>query len=178
MIDFNELTLVNYCHPDCEPLKNIMWLSREEAFRKAKEMADSHPDTMAFYRFSDFDNYYSLRDRQDKYLYDLFVDQGGKPDIEHPLSFVIEGSDYLKNWFGNGIETRIPLNRIKPEHISFTIGDSGAEFGRNGFIKLLMLEDLLEILNKEEGDYTDFIKSAGKEYVEVQVWSDIYFRYS
>ena len=126
MINTSDLILVNYCFDDCEPLKNIMRLPKEEAFKKAKELADCHPETTAFYRFSDFDNYYVLRENQDKFLYDEFVKLGGKPKEKHPLSFVIEGSDYLKEWFGNGIETRIPLNKIKAEHISFTIGDSGA----------------------------------------------------
>ena len=34
-----ELTLVNYCHPDCVPMMNIMRLPEEEAYAKAYEMA-------------------------------------------------------------------------------------------------------------------------------------------
>ena len=34
----------------------------------AKELSDTHPETTAFYRFSDFDNYYSLRKTQDEYI--------------------------------------------------------------------------------------------------------------
>ena len=45
MIDINTLSLVNYCHPDCEPLKNIMRLPKEEAFAMAKAFADAHPQT-------------------------------------------------------------------------------------------------------------------------------------
>ena len=127
MIELENLMLVNYCHPDCVPLKNIMRQTKEKAFKMAKDLSDAHPETTAFYRFKDFENYYKLREAQDKYLYDSFLAIGGKPETDHPLSFVIEGSKYLKEWFGNGIETRIPIKGIDKKHISFTLGDSGAD---------------------------------------------------
>lgn len=176
MIEIEKLTLVNYCHPDCIPLMNIMRQSKEDAFKMAKVFADAHPETTAFYRFADFENYYKLRETQDKYLYKEFIAIGGKPETEHPLSFVIEGSKYLKEWFGNGIETRIPLSGIREEHISFTLGDSGAEYGRSGSVRLLGLHDMAELLAKQTGAFNDFLKVIGKQYVEVQLWSDEYVR--
>lgn len=174
MIEIEKLTLVNYCHPDCVPLKNIMRLTREEAFKMAKELSDAHPETTAFYRFSDFENYYQLRIAQDKYLYNEFIAIGGEPETEHPLSFVIEGSKYLADWFGNGIETRIPISKIETKRISFTLGDSGAEYGRNGFVKLMGLQEMADLLAEQTGDFNDFLNSIGKQYVEVQLWSDEY----
>ena len=47
-------------------------------------MAAAHPKTTAFYRFSDSDNYYKLREAQDKYLYEAFVELGGKPETVVP----------------------------------------------------------------------------------------------
>ena len=38
VVNIENLILVNYCHPDCVPLKNIMRLPKEEAF----EMANNH----------------------------------------------------------------------------------------------------------------------------------------
>ena len=102
---FEELELVNYCAPGCIPMLNIMRLSRDEAFELARRLADEHPETTAFYRFADFKNYYKLRENQDAYLHARFLELGGKPETEHPLSFVLEGSSYLKEWFGNGLET-------------------------------------------------------------------------
>lgn len=57
MKTFDELVLVNYCYPDCTPLMNIMRLSEAEAFQLAHKLAENHPDTAAFYRFADFNNY-------------------------------------------------------------------------------------------------------------------------
>lgn len=176
MIELNKMMLINYCHPDCVPLKNIMRLTKEEAFKMAKELSDAHPETTAFYRFADFENYYILRVAQDRYLYNEFISLGGDPETDHPLSFVIEGSVYLQEWFGNGIETRIPIAGIDEKHISFTLGDSGAEYGRNGSVNLLGLKDMTELLSGQTGDLNDFLTTIGKRYVEVQLWSDKYIK--
>ena len=65
-----------------------------------KAFADAHPETTAFYRFSDFENYYKLREAQDK----------------------------------------------------------------------------TELLSEQPGDFNDFLKAIGKQYVEVQLWSDEYVK--
>ena len=170
-----ELTLVNYCHPDCVPMMNIMRLPEEEAYAKAYEMAAQHPETTAFYRFADFANYYPMRMKQDAFLYQRFKELGGKPEEEHPLSFVVQGSDYLKDWFANGIETRLLLKDVDPCHISFTVGDSGYDFQQKGSVELLMVDDLYQRI-AEHGDFETFLKATGRGYVEVQLWSDEYVR--
>lgn len=177
MKQFDELELVHYCHPDCEPLKNIMRLPREEAFAMARRMAEAHPETTAFYRFADFDNYFALREAQDRYLYECFKELGGIPEEEHPLSFVIEGSDYLKEWFGNGTEIRLPLRAIDSGDVSFTVGDSGAEYGKNGSVELLTKEELQKRID-QSGGFEAFMQESGKYYVEVQLWSDRYIKNS
>ena len=123
MILMEQLEIIHYCHPNCTPLKNIMRLPRKEAFELARKMADRNPETTAFYRFADFDNYYELRMGQDKYLYELFQSLGGEPKEEHPLSFVLGGSDYLNEWFGKGQVIKLCLKDISPKDISFTLGD-------------------------------------------------------
>lgn len=176
MKQFDELVLVNYCHPDCTPLMNIMRLSEREAFQLAQELAKAHPNTTAFYRFADFNNYYALRKVQDDYLYSRFMELGGLPEEKHPLSFVIEGSDYLQEWFGNGIETRLLLKDIADCHISFTIGDSGAEFQKNGTVELLIKSELRQRIAEFGGDFDAFMQAMGTQYVEVQLWSDRYVK--
>ena len=177
-MNIENLILVNYCHPDCVPLKNIMRLPKEDAFVMAKKMAAAHPETTAFYRFADFENYYDLRLRQDEYLYSRFVELGGKPEENHPLSFVIEGSEYLQEWFGNGIQTKLFLRDVDARHVSFTLGDSGAMFEKKGVVDLLMLEDLKNRLVEFDGNFDDFLKAAGCHYIEVQLWSDKYCKYA
>lgn len=176
MSEMRELQLKNYCHPDCKPLMNIMRLSKEDAFALAKEMADKHPNTQAFYRFADFVNYYELRCRQDKYLYNRFCELGGRPQEEHPLSFTIGDSEYLKDWFGYGRETIMTLEGISPDHISFTIGDSGAIIQNEGSVEVLTYDVLDGLLKEFDYDVAKFLEKHNRKYIEVQLWSDEYIR--
>lgn len=174
MINYDALTLINYCHPDCTPLLNIMRLPKDEAFALACKMAEAHPETTAFYRFADFKVYYELRRRQDEYLFAEFEKAGGKPAQRHPLSFVVEGSEYLAEWFSGGIETKLALADIAPEHISFTIGDSGSQYDKYGKVELLTAEKLREKLEAFDGSFRGFMEAAGRNYIEAQLWDDRY----
>lgn len=168
-----DLQIVNYCHPNCKPLQNIMRLPKGEAFALAKEMAAKNKDTTAFYRFADFANYYPERLQTDERLYRRFIALGGKPIEQHPLSFVLQGSEYLKEWFGGGIATTIPLDRIPSDYISFTYGDSQSTLKRDGDITMLT-KDMLFRAIAESGTVEKFLSSVEKKYhyIEVQVWDD------
>lgn len=178
MINVDELCVVNYCHPNCIPLKNIMRLPMEEAFFLADEMATKNTGSTAFWRFVDFINYYSLRIKQDARLYELFITHGGTPKVEHPLSFVLQGSEYLNNWFDNGTITKILLRDIPSEYISFTYSDSGAVINRTGEITVLTKEMLLNSICNYDGTIDDYMcEIVGKyKYIEAQLWNDDYCR--
>ena len=176
MIDPEELTIVHYCHPYCIPLQNIVRLPKEEAFVLANKLAAANPDTTAFYRFADFENYYDLRIRQDRWMYDTFVSLGGKPKEHHPLSFVLQGSSYLADWFGNGTVTKIPLKGIPAECVSFTWGDSGAQYNRGDSLTLNTKEAFTAALRAYRGTLDSFLEEVAltHRYIEVQVWDDAY----
>lgn len=176
MINIDELYIVNYCHQNCIPLKNIVRLPEKEAFLLAHEFALTNPNTTAFYRFADFKNYYSLRMSQDSYLYEMFVSLGGKPKEEHPLSFVLQGSECLSNWFDNGTITKILLKDIPSEFISFTLGDSGSIFQKTGTVTMYTKEILAAKIMECKGSIDEFMKEVTEEYyyIEVQLWNDDY----
>lgn len=176
MINIDELYIVNYCHPNCMPLKNIIRLPKEEAFLLANEMAAKNPETTAFWRFADFGNYYPLRIKQDAGLHELFISLGGKPKVEHPLSFVLQGSEYLDNWFDKGRITKILLKDIPSEYISFTYGDSGAVLDRTGEISVMTKEMLLDSIRNFEGTINEYMSQITEKhgYIEVQLWNDDY----
>jgi hypothetical protein len=139
-------------------------------------MAAKNPDTTAFGRFADFENYYSLRIKQDARLYELFISLGGKPKVEHPLSFVLQGSEYLDNWFDKRIITKILLKNISPEYISFTYSDSGAVLNRTGEISVMTKEILLDSISNYEGTIDEYMSEIAEKYhyIEVQLWNDAY----
>ena len=176
MIDINELYIVNYRHPNTVPFKNICRLPKEEAFALAHKMAVGNLDTTAFGRFADFENHYPRRMKTDEYLYNRFVSVGGNPKEKHPLSFVLHGSDYLNNWFGNGVVSKIKLEYIPSEAVSFTMGDSGAVLKRADELTMYSKEMLANILKNYESSINDFIAEISKDYhyIEAQLWNDDY----
>lgn len=170
----DNLTLVHYCHPNCEPFLNIMRLSKEEAFLLAEKLAKENPDTTAFYRFADFSNYYPRRMKTDEFLFDNFSRLGGKPKEKHPLFFVLQGCDYLDNWFGNGVSYKINVNEIPPDSVSFSLGDSCAQYERTGRIQQFTLEQLLKQMKDFDGGTEEFMGYVSEHYtyIEAQLWDD------
>lgn len=153
---------MHYCHPNCKPFQNIMRLAKE------------NPDTTAFCRFADFVNYYPRRLETDEFLYENFLRLAGKPKEKHPLSFVLQGCDYLEDWFGKGTAYRIKLSEIRPDSVSFTLGVSCALYGRTGKIQQLTKEQLLAQMKAFEGGAENFMKyiSEHYSYIEAQLWED------
>jgi len=178
MITQDQLYIINYCHNNCEPLKNIMRLPREEAFALAAKLAEENEGSTAFWRFADFAVYYPERLATDKLLHERFISLGGKPREKHPLSFVLQGSEYLDAWFDNGIVTKLPLSKIASEHISFTLGDSMSTLKRNGYVQMLTKEELLQKTQEYPGTMEGFMEEVREKYgyIEVQLWSDEYCR--
>lgn len=169
------LWLEHYCHPDCTPLKNIMRLPEAEAFALAKKMAEDHPETMAFYRFADFRNYYPRRLKTDAFLYAQFIALGGKPRVEHPLSFVLGCSGYLHEWFGAGKVIRLPLESLPEDRISFTFGDSMSTLDRRGSLTMLTLAMLKQEMACHPEGAAGWLRDVQAEYhyIEAQVWGDV-----
>jgi GrpB-like predicted nucleotidyltransferase (UPF0157 family) len=172
--NINDVYIVNYCHPNCRPFLNIMRQPKDKAFKIAKQLAYENPQTTAFYRFADFENYYPLRLKADEMLFNEFAKLGGKPKERHPLSFVLQGSEYLDNWFENGTVVKIKLNDIPSEYISFTYGDSCANIAKTGKTKIFTKEKLLSQISGFDGTLYDFMSYIEKEhiYIEVQLWKD------
>lgn len=175
----DSLYLVHYCHPSCEPFQNIMRLPKAEAFSLAEGLAKEHPDTTAFYRFADFAHYYPRRLAADKFLYESFLRLGGRPRERHPLSFVLQGCGYLESWFGNGPSYRVPLGGIPPDRVSFTLGDSCAQYERTGTVRQLTVEQLLarmEGFSSVEAFLRDISERWHCSYIEAQLWDDTVIR--
>lgn len=170
-----ELYIVNYCNPNCTPLNSITRLTEEEAYKKAKELSDRYNGT-SFGRFTDFINYYPKRIQTEKWLYHCFTKLGGKPETKHPLYFVLQGSDFLDKWFEKGRVTKLLLENINSEHISFTFGDSMAKFNKPEQKEPFLKETLYEYIKKFNGDINLFLDSIKEQYtyIEVQLWSDLY----
>ncbi len=171
----DKLFITHYYYPGTDPWKNIMNLPEEEAFRTAKELAAAHPETTSFYRFADFQNYYPRRKKADAYVRDTFIRLGGNPRLQHPYSFVLSESEYLKDWFDSSDRIVLDLSDIPDDQISFTIGDSCALFTQGLELVVLTKKMLLEQVRACDGLVDVFLKKAlGRyQYVEVQLWDRV-----
>ena len=169
--EMNSLYITHYYVKGTDPWKNIMLLSEEAAFRKAAELASEHKNMTSYGRFADFTNYYPLRKAADKLVRERFIHLGGNPQLEHPYSFVLGESDYLKTWFDEGDSLRIPLDEIPDGLISFTPGDSCAKYAKNDLLEVLTKQTLFERLHIFDNSLESLIQSiAPYGYVEAQLW--------
>lgn len=174
-----ELYITNYCDKRCSPMSSITRLPIKEAYLVAKELSKHAGDSFtSFSRFSDkdFDGYYKKRMRTEEWLYNSFVKLGGKPKNAHPVYFVLGESIYLKDWFENGVETKLLLSDIDSDDISFTFGDSMAKMDSADRMSLFNKESLFKFIYENTNDVGLFLNELNKQnrYIEVQLWSDVY----
>ena len=110
----------------------------------------------------------------DDIIYTSFIALGGKPKEKHPLSFVLNGSEYLNKWYGFGPAVKLPLADIPSEQISFTYGDSSAMLEKTGKILLITKEMLLDEITHYQGTLNNYMSEIEKKYyyIEVQLWCD------
>lgn len=167
-----KMNIVHYYFPGTDPWKNIMNLPENEAFAKAKELADAHPGEASFGRFDDFVNYYPTRKATDMYVYERFTEKGGRPELQHPYSFTLLECDYLQKWFSDGEKLVFDLEDIPEDQISFTIGDSCAQYGWGDRPEVLTRTELLQKIHACGGSVETLLKEyQGKfAYIEVHVW--------
>ncbi len=151
-----------------------MRLLKMEAFALAAQMSKENPNTTAFGRFADFQYYYPERMKTDKILYTKFCELGGKPKEEHPLSFVLQGSEFLHEWFGGENLLKFPLKPIPEEYVSFVYGDSMTILKKNGIIEMLTKSQFLDEIANLKGGLDAYMKNIETKfpYIEVQLWND------
>jgi hypothetical protein len=155
-----------------------MRLEKEEAFSFASQIAKENSGKTAFWRFADFENYYPRRVELDKYLYQTFIEMGGKPKELHPLYFVLHGSEYVCNWFDNGSINKILLKDIPDHAVSFTLGDS-SRYLKEKKLTMHTKQTLVKHMEQyPEYDIAGFIAEVTDNfYIEVQLWDDEYLKY-
>ena len=170
-----KLYIVHYYYPSTDPWKNIMLLPEEEAFRVARELAESHPDKTSFGRFADFENYYPARKAADEYVREAFIGLGGKPELDHPYAFTLGECEYLKEWFNSTEKLVYELSEIPDDQISFSLGDSCALLMRGDKPVVLTKKMLLDRI-RECGDSLEAFMEESLHncaYVEAQLWKSL-----
>lgn len=182
-LTIDTLYITNYRETGGLPLRNIMRLPKEEAYKVARKLSEN--STARNNRYGEyFERYYQKRQSTEEWLYNQFLKNGGKPETKHPIYFVLCECSSFQEFYGNKEQIQIPLKDIASEHISFTPRDSmhiknmgiteGVVWNKNAF---------LNMMRESDKSVSDFIVSLpaifGKpgSYIEVQLWSDEYIKH-
>jgi len=172
----DSITLVNYAHTKCTPMKSITQLPEAEAFELAAQLYTESP-CRAHRRFGpDFQYYYPHRLKTEKWLHEHFLALGGEPETEHPFYFALHNCESLDRNFEYGTQTQLTLSDIDPRHISFTFGDSIAVMDSPDRREPFTKDDLYTHI-AAHGGVEPFLDSIKNKYdcIEAQLWTDIYF---
>ena len=179
----NDIYLVNYRVQNIEPLKNIMRLPKKEAFELSDKLYKENPYDGYEQRFGpNFEKYYNHRITTEKWLYEEFIEIGGKPQAKHPLYFFVHKWDVAeKVWEGKAIKVieKIELNEIDVCDVSFLFGDSMAMLNNPDRSSLFLKDELLELLAKKGNNIEMLLDSInhqiGQRIIEAHIWNDKYF---
>ena len=166
-----ELVLIQYYQKDSQPMKSISALSYEEAEALAKKLI-TQSDCRAHRRFGEgFKEYYMERCKAESWLYQEFVALGGKPQTRYPLYFVLQPNAIREN-FGEYLETKLLLKDIDEAEVSFTYGDSMANWYRKEPQKPILKSALLTCIQECGGvdAFLETVKTCG--YLEAQLWTN------
>lgn len=179
-LTIDNLYLTNYRETGGLPLRSIMRLPKEEAYKVAKKLSEA--STAGNDRYGEyFERYYEKRKHTEEWLYSEFIKNGGKPETKHPIYFVLCECKSFQNFFGNKDQIQIPLKNIASEHISFTPRDS-MHLKDMGLTKgtIWNKNDFLSMMTESNKSISDFIINLPAlygqlgGYIEVQLWNDKY----
>ena len=173
----NEIYLVNHRPPNCQPLKSIMRLPKKEAFELAAQLKSETAICEAYGRFNDdnFSAYYDIRMRAEQWLYEKFIEMGGKPQTKHPVYFYVHSWHLENKFWETKITERIALSEIDECDISFGFGDSTCEVDRPERKEPIMKKELLKYIAEHDNDIEKFLKTVRHGMLEAYIWNDKYF---
>jgi hypothetical protein len=91
----------------------------------------SEETALAFARFRS-ESYLGERRRIEALLAERFREKGGRPALEHPIYFVVGRSSWFERHEPKVCRRTLSLDRVAPDQVSFTYGDSMVSFAIAG----------------------------------------------
>jgi hypothetical protein len=169
-----EMFLYHYYEAVTGPFKNLSQLSAAAA-RKITERLKTNSNVFASKRS---DDYLEIRRELEGRARELFILKGGKPLNPYPHYMTLGECRWIKDWYQNGREMRLPLDVFDESSISFTYGDlfptmrykDGKQYRETVYTKREILE-LVEAIGWPQ-DWNHDGSKGPERYVEVQVWDE------
>lgn len=124
------------------------------------------------------EDYLRVRRELEERIRSMFIEKGGRPVRARPHYMILGSCPWVKSWYVDGCEARLPLSAFPPGSLSFTYGDSfpamrfqdGRPYRRQVYT-LEELPDLVRMYGLPQEWNAD--GNLGPErYIEAQVWDD------
>ena len=166
--------LYHYYEASRGPFHNLSDLPLAEAER-IQDQIRQEGRIFASQRSTD---YLTIRRELEQRVRRLFIEKGGKPRRSCPHYMIVGASDWLKGWYQQGCEVRIPLTAFDADVVSFTYGDTfpamrymdGKPY-RGCVYTAAELPRLIEIYGLPQ-EWNTSGKLGPDRYIEAQVWAD------
>ena len=166
--------LSHYYEASIGPFRNLSDLSfaqAEEISRKIQEKGG----TFASERSVD---YLAIRHDVEKQVRRQLIAKGGVPKRLHPHYMILGSCPWVKNWYLDGRELRIPLTNFDPSILSFTYGDTFPAMRyeddkpyRKQVYTLAELPALIAAYGLPQA-WNSEGKSGPDRYIEAQIWDE------
>jgi len=170
----DENYLFHYYEAGAGPFKNLSSLSHEEALR----VQDTLKQDGGVFASKRSDNYLLVRRQLEELARELFISKGGKPTKAYPHYMTFGACDWLKEWYRDGKELRIPIEEFDSRTIRFTYGDLFPTMrykdGKPYRERLYLKHEIIELV-KEIGWPQIWNRNGNmgpERYIEVQIWDD------
>ena len=166
--------LSHYYEAAVGPFRNLSDLSLD----KAKAIMSEIRKNGSLFASQRAEDYLEIRRNLETLARQLFISKGGKPSRERPHYMILGSCSWMKGWYQNGAEIRIPLSNFDPTIVSFTYGDTFPamryEDEKAYRKKVYTLAELTELV-RDYGlpqEWNEDGKKGPDRYIEAQIWSD------
>lgn len=167
--------LSHYYDPANAPFQNLSDLPLDQAEQLFGQLRTAGV-TFASQRVAD---YLTTRRRLEEQVRERFIARGGKPHRLRPHYMILGACPWVKSWYQDGRELRIPLANFDPSIVSFTYGDTFPamhyEDGKPYRKQVYTLVDLPALV-REYGLPQEWNRAGAlgpDRYIEAQVWDDL-----
>ncbi|MBD2863053.1 hypothetical protein [Paenibacillus oceani] len=172
------MDLYHYYEADLGPFRNLSGLNRSEARLIMEEL---RKDSVLFASRRP-DGYMDIRRELEAKARAMFIQKGGMPVLSYPHYMTVGECAWIKEWYRDGREIRIPLGEFAGSSISFTYGDlfptmrykDGKPYRENVYTKR-EIEELIARHGLPQQWNPDG-QGGPERYIEVQVWDDAVLR--
>ena len=166
--------LTHYYEASRGPFRNLSLLLPEQA-EQILEGIRQEGVIFASRRSAD---YLEVRQGLEERVRRLFVEKDGKPRLDRPHYMILGACPWVKSWYVDGREMRIPLAAFAPAVVSFTYGDTfpamrypdGKPY-RGQVYTLDELPELVRLYGLPQA-WNPHGKGGPDRYIEAQVWDD------